>query len=194
MRSQRNTITRGGTGLALALCLGLAMGCGAGDPDGSDSDLIPQSFAVSECGGFGDSRLGGGAQAPSTYCDAEVLAWSYDSSAARLTLSNERVLLNCCGDHTVKLTEEQGVYVMTETDAPEMTSVGPSRCHCMCVFDMEVSAEPIASGVIDIELRRHVTDSGDGVQTVHRGKLDLSSGSGELVISTRDAGLWCGNR
>ena len=174
------------TPIFVALLLGA---CGTGDQDvDPTSDLIPQTFAVSKCGGFAaDSGKTYTKKLPLLkYCDAEVLQWSYDSKTGGLKLSNNRIPLNCCGDRTMKIKESSGTYVLTETDKPEMitTPQGTSgaRCGCMCVFDMSVAAQKVPGGVVKVKLVRNVTDSSSGAQNVWSGKIDLSAGSGTVVV------------
>jgi len=135
--------------------LDLSKGSGSTTLDPSDAgtwcqktdEVPPQSFAVSECGGFAPASY-----APGSYCAAEVLEWTFDGS--NLKLVDRRALLNCCGERTVTVSKLTGVYVVTETDAPEKKG----RCLCMCVFDLEVTLEKLMGGVIEIELVRDVTD------------------------------------
>ena len=170
--------------------LSLMLGCGVeGDPDSSD---LPQSQKVSSCGGFSktspQSHLEGGLElfAGNTYCDAEVLDWSYDKAGGKLTMSNNRVLLNCCGDHSISAKEVGGVVVVTEVDAPD--SLG-GRCGCMCVFDYALDLESIAPGTIQVRLDRHVKPGTP--RTAWKGKIDLSKGSGSVVVDKTSVGMWC---
>ncbi len=152
-----------------------------------DANTVPQTFRVSTCGGFAAGKQSN----PSfsgDYCAAEVLDWTYDAKAGKLMLTDNRALLNCCGDHSVKVTKNNGTYVITETDAPEQ---GNQRCQCMCVFDFEVSIEQLNGGVIPVELVRNVTDNTSGPKTLFSGTLDLSKGSGVKILSNKDAGTWC---
>jgi hypothetical protein len=153
---------------------------GGGGPE------IAQQQAVSECGGF-EAQLR--TTADTGYCDAEVLLWSYDSETSTLSLADNRIFLNCCGEHSMVVTEEEGVYVVTETDAPEF---GDARCGCMCVFDFTVEVYDIVDQAFDFELVRDVTDSESGPEVVYEGSLDLSEGSGSIVLDETDIGDWCG--
>ena len=65
------------------------------------SASLGQDSKTSDCGGFpikGDE--------PMLYCDSEKLVWSYSAGEQILSLANERILLNCCGDHSVQLVTE----------------------------------------------------------------------------------------
>ena len=153
----------------------------------NNPDGISQNYAVSDCNGFG-------AAAPhvfkdnSNYCDAEILHWSYDASTQTLSLADNRILLNCCGDHEMFMTLEQGVYVVTERDAPQF---GDARCGCMCVFDYTMEAHKIPLGQFPIRLVRDVTDWPEGSGIVYEGTLDLSQGSGAIVLDDTPEPDWC---
>ena len=147
--------------------------------------IFVQSARVSGCGGFGK-----GEQAPtdsSSYCDAEVLQWSYERNSATLHLSDNRVLLNCCGKHGMRVDFESGVYMFTETDDPG--SAG--RCFCMCVFDFAVSVQGIPEKTIPVRIERIVTDDPQSPYLVYEGELDLSIGSGSVIVDDRDVSPWC---
>jgi hypothetical protein len=185
--------------LALALSIGLAA-CGSENESTNPTPSeIPQTYAVSECGGFLEkATLLKISPPPQSYCDAEVLSWAYDQAAGTLTFSNNRIQLNCCGERTVSLFERNGEYVISEKDAPEqiMTPTGPSgaRCSCMCVFDLAVQGEKIPGGMIKVRLVREVTDSNEPAQTIFAGKINLSEGSGSIVIDSSPVGMDASDR
>jgi hypothetical protein len=189
--------------LALAACGGDSGGSGssagtggAGGAGGAGGgSALTQFPAVSECGGFVKSGSPGAkidppTTDPATYCDAERLLWVYDAASQSLGLSNTRVLLNCCGDHSISVVEEDGTYVINEVDAPE-AAAGGARCGCMCVFDYTISVEPIPAGALPVRLVLDVTDSMMPPKVVFEGSLDLSKGSGELVIDPNTVDPWC---
>ena len=164
----------------------LVCACGVEEAP-KEGNTIPQSSRVSECGGF-DAAQRSSTSYTGDYCASEVLGWTYDAKAGKLKLTDNRVLLNCCGDHSVKVSKQNGTYVITETDAPQQ---GNQRCQCMCVFDFELSIEQLSGGVISIELVRDVTDDASGPESVFKGKLDLSKGAGAEVVNSKDASSWC---
>jgi hypothetical protein len=170
------------------MTFGTACGELSGDPE-QDDQLIPQTFAVSECGGFKVTPQSNNSYQPAGYCDAEVLEWTFEPKDGTLRFSNNRVLLNCCGDRKVTLKEVKGKLVINETDAPELST--GARCHCMCVFDLAVEALKVPGGVVQVELHRSITDGTGGPTLVFDGKLDLNKGSGTLVIDKTDVGPWC---
>ncbi len=168
--------------------IALLTACGTGEQSKPGTpELLPQTQAISECGGFELHQLSKIIQPPQSYCDAEVLRWSHDPQSATLAFANERVLLNCCGERSMKLTEVNGQYLLQEVDSPEqvMTAGGPegARCDCTCVFDLQVEAQQIPGGTIQVRLVREITDSGPA-QTLFAGTIDLSAGSGSIIIDT----------
>lgn len=163
-----------------ALALLGACGTESQNPGAPGPELLPQTQAISECGGLKPYELSQIIQpAPASYCDAEVLRWAYDAQAGTLVFSNERISLNCCGTRSIKLTEAGGEYLLKEVDSPEQAG----RCDCMCVYDLQVEAQQIPGGTIQLRLVREVTDDG-GAQTLYTGAIDLSAGSGTIVIDS----------
>ena len=144
--------------------------------------------AVSECGGFSSSPKGPSGPDQDTgssesYCADDVMSWAYDASEQTLSVLNKGVFLNCCGERAISVTQEDGTYVLTEQDQPED---GDLRCSCMCMFDYAVDVPDLAEGSIDVKLVRAIDDA---ISTIWEGSLDLSEGSGEVLIE-EDAG-WC---
>jgi hypothetical protein len=174
----------------LTLCLTAAL---AFTLVGCNESQLTQRPATSQCGGFfGDntnahkSPMGD----PATYCDAEVLWWSYASETQTLALADNRMMLNCCGDHSIDVALENGTYVVTETDAPQ-ASAGGARCGCMCVFDFTTEVEPVPAGTIQLRVVRNVTDSEVGPETIWEGALDLTAGSGNVTLDASGVDMWC---
>jgi len=71
-----------------------------------DPGKLEQKVKISECGGFQNSLFQDSnsdtGPAPRKYCDAEVLAWEYDETTGIIRFSNNRVLLNCCGERSIQ--------------------------------------------------------------------------------------------
>ena len=151
---------------------------------GEASELV-QTSTTSECGGFAATTR---EASTAGYCDAEVLAWSYDADSGSVSLADERMLLNCCGDHSISASLVDGVYVLEEVDAPEG---GAGRCDCMCVFDFAIELAGVGPGSMPIRILRDVTDQGDGQVLVWEGSIDLGLGSGAEIIDDSDIGMWC---
>jgi hypothetical protein len=149
-----------------------------------------QEDRVSGCGGFeagGEPLLGDPEE--SDYCAAEVLHWIYEPAGQTLKIADARILLNCCGDHSMSMDRDGDVYVFTEMDAPEG---GYGRCLCMCVYDYTITVHGIPEELITIRIDRDVTDDQDPVETVFETQLDLTLGSGSQIIDETDVGDWCG--
>ena len=213
--------------ILVACAATILFACGGSDDPGNNgnpsdpttpdpaSHVIAQTYAVSECGGFkteesrkaDDSGQGtkpqpvpgdDPGQAPvSAYCAAERLDYAYDAISGTLKLSNARVMLNCCGEHSVKLEKQaDGSYVLREVDAPEIVEIAgqqqPSRCHCMCPFDFSLEAKDIPAGAIELKIVREVTDSDAPAEEIFSGQLDLSQANGSAVVDGEAVIGFCG--
>ncbi len=172
--------------ILLSLSLVLFVDCGGTSEEEPPS--ITQTDAVSGCGGFPVTRAPVFDDYTGEYCDAEVLHWEYDETNQKLDIRDARILLNCCGEHSMDVAFDDGVYVVTETDAPEGAG---ARCDCMCVYDFDLTASGIPGGLITVRLMRHVTDSGDAYQ-VWEGELDLAESSGFVILDDTAEDMWCG--
>lgn len=174
---------------AVGLMLGGALvGCG----EFTDSPGFRQSERLSPCDGFGGLVQPLRAEPPA-YCEAGVLYFTHQADGDRLTLLDSRVLLNCCGEHHVRLELEEGVFVMRETDDPERLPGYPEgvRCRCLCVFDFEVTAEGIPAERIRLRLERLVSDDASRSGLAWEGELDLTAGAGFVVIDPNPEPDWC---
>jgi len=171
-----------GTAVVIAWAVAVASGCSP----------LTQEARVSECGGFETAGQALEVEEMS-YCDAEVLQWRYEAQLQRLTLTNTRVLLNCCGEHSMDAQLEGSILIVTETDAPEQAGLlpGGARCDCMCVYDYELDVGNLAEGTIEIELVREVTDAEAGPDTVWIGVIDLAAGHGGIVLDETEVEPWC---
>jgi len=161
-----------------------AEGDPSSDPDPSVFEVLHQE--ISDCGGFDVALV---EEYEGDYCDAEVLHWTYDAASSTLELSDERIELNCCGDHDMTLGLIDGVYVASETDAP---LAGGSRCNCSCVFDFSIAAKGVPEEVITLRLERHVTDGSAMGGVIWEGTLDLSQGAGWVVVDDTES-FMCGD-
>ncbi len=172
-----------------------------------DEDLATE-HSVSGCGGFGapstklrEDATGeesvddeGGAQVEEenpddeldSMCGDERLTWSYDPSNRALTLYNKDIFLNCCGNHSVGIVQQGDAYIFKEVDQPED---GSARCDCMCLFDFKVILADVDQGNLALAIHRHETDQTESEVTIWQGNLDLSEGSGEVMIEENVG--WC---
>lgn len=156
------------------------------NPPPSGFEVTPQ---ISACGGFIASGAKIPKPDPATYCDAERLLWNYDASTKTLGITNARILLNCCGDHSVEVSRTGDTIVFKEVDAPE-AAAGGTRCACECVFDYAADITSVEPGNISIRVLRNVTDAPPEA-TVWEGMIDTSAGEGEVVVSMESADPWC---
>lgn len=148
---------------------------------------LTETPQISDCGGFAQKgRADNGP--PTSYCDAEVLTWSYDAASRTLSFQDERVYLNCCGDHSLRSSLESGKLVLRQTDAPDPRG---GRCGCMCVFDFNTSVSPIVGATIEVEIVRDVTDDTQAAKQMYSATLDLSQGAGSAILDTTDVGDFC---
>jgi hypothetical protein len=157
-------------------------GGGSGGTGTGQGEQLTQLDELSDCGeSMGEEG----------YCDAELLLWSYDAEEEQLSLEDQRMELNCCGERAWTIEKEGETYVATEVDAPEVIEGQETRCDCVCVFDFHLAASPVPTGIIDLEVRRHVTDAAEGPVTLFHGPIDLGAGSGQVVI-TEEPAVFCG--
>jgi len=168
----------------LSLLLLFILSCDSESPVQTPDEIIDSISKISGCGGFPDAakRMDTGIPFtidPSTYCNAERLHWLYDENTRTLSVLNSRVLLNCCGDHTITAAFEKGVLVIAEDDQPES---GTGRCYCVCVFDFFVEITGISPGIITLRLDLTVDDI---TVTKWEGKIDLGKGNGEIIIDDK---------
>jgi hypothetical protein len=158
----------------------MAWGCGdfVGEP----------TSKISECGGLeaGGDTLPKARGYSDAYCDAEVLHWLFDTSTQTLTLTHARVAANCCGDHSLSVKLQEGVYVVTEVDKWKP----PGRCRCICVYDYTVDIPGVSGDTVEIKLVREVIDPPPESEsfTVWEGSLDLSEGEGWFIIDETPVG------
>ena len=139
---------------------------------------------LSECGGFAAIPRAGNDPA----CADELLDWEVDAEDGVIHFTNTGVFLNCCGAHGITVALVQGVYVITETDDPHPVD---GRCKCMCMFDFAVDMPIVEATTIGVRIERLVAEDGETLATIWEGDIDLTAGSGEIVVE-EDVG-WCDN-
>ena len=169
------------TGIFLSALMLVMISCQSDTPVQTLPNITASSFQVSECGGFITAKKAAGSVVPfsldpHTYCDAERFLWNYDEKDRTVSILNTRVLLNCCGDHSVSTSFENGTIIITENDQPEN---GTGRCRCMCVFDYFVAISGISPGNYPTRLELTIDDS---TETKWEGILVVIDGSGEIII------------
>lgn len=79
---------------------------------------------------------------------------------------------------------EDGIYVITERDAPEVSeNEAAKRCKCVCPFDYRIEIKKVPHEPVALRLVRDVTDDEQWTnRVVWEGPLDLTKESGEIVI------------
>ncbi|MBP7125986.1 hypothetical protein KBD49_06445 [Myxococcota bacterium] len=161
--------------------------CGDAAPgeDGTADAAEPgtPSYRISGCGGFGAPD---GGRSAAGYCDAEVLSWLWDPVTGSLVIQDRRVLLNCCGDRSMRARWSGDTLVLEETDAPPQEG----RCRCLCVFDFEATVPGVQAATVPVRLVREVTDSGEGPRVLWEAMLDAGS-PGAVVLDPVPVGYGC---
>ncbi len=148
---------------------------------------IGVNAAISECGGFETVTR---ALEENPDCGDHRLLLTVDADAPDVVhLLDENVWLNCCGEHTIRVYNEHGVYAVYETDEPEGALFGGARCGCMCLFDFAVDIPDVKDSIISVRVVLDVTDDDEPAQTVWEGDVDLTHGAAEVLIR-EDVG-WC---
>jgi hypothetical protein len=174
---------KNGTKVAIALAVlgGLWFGC-VEESEPFEPGVLEQHHAISDCGGFAANAGDPGTdeEGADGYCDAELLNWAYDDETQALEMTDARLVLNCCGERTMAMEYVEGVYVVTETDAPE-GDVG-ARCDCVCVFDIALAVEGLPEETIPVRLQRVVTDEMTSPVVIWEGDLRLGDGEGSVVL------------
>jgi hypothetical protein len=157
---------------------------------GGTPDELTTKALLSECGGLSEEEKASAipdTRAPSDYCDAEMLHWTYDAESGVLHLLDARIVLNCCGEHDMTFERQpNGTYLIRETDV----AGDAGRCRCTCVFDYQITVENLFAGGIDIEIVREVEPETEVID-VWKGHLSLDTGSGSVVIDDTGAEPWC---
>jgi len=167
--------------LLVMSCFYPLMGCPATTQEGE----------VSDCGGFTDTGeesfaiTDPGHDGLRDYCDAQVLYWEFEDGT--LTILDSRVMLNCCGQHSVSISGGD-IITIFEIDDPEP---GDLRCDCRCAYDFRAELHGLATGAVEVELLLHVTDVTVEPTQMWSDTLDLSDGSGEIVIDATPEPDFC---
>ena len=142
----------------------------------NESTGIGINSRISACGGFGDINTIVKSNNPEDETCNEVLNWKYNSESNIISLQNDNVGLNCCGEHSINVKKIDGKYVVTEIDNSE----NGARCGCMCSFSYAIDIPDIKSNSIDIILKRDVEES--DIETVLETTIDLSENNGSVLI------------
>lgn len=146
------------------------------DDDTAPDEVLEQTSLTSGCGGFYyEANM---MECQEGYCDNELIIWEYDDNSNSLTVTDQRVFLNCCGRHSMTIEEvDEHQYAITELD-----EVVDTRCICECFFDYTVVAQDISAGILTLSIERVVTDWPEGSGLVWSGEIDTSEGGGTITL------------
>ena len=152
----------------------------------NETEDISETAKVSVCGGFDDADEAETADGKRGISE-ERLSWKYNKSKKLLTLVNENVWLNCCGERSVSASfnEATGIYEIYETDKAEMDGDTSLRCRCECFFDFKIKLPEITSDSITVKIFRVISDSEKPMSAVWKGDLNPGEGSGDILIGKR---------
>lgn len=154
------------------------------------NDNTKYSSEVSDCGGFQRSLNLTQSDVSTNYCSAETLLWTFNKANQELILTNNRILLNCCGNRKVEVSEEEDLFVIKEIDTP---SGSKGRCKCSCVYDFRTTLKEINEEPLSIRIVRMISDIENREKTIFEGKIDLRLGKGMFTIEKNDIGPRCNN-
>jgi len=138
---------------------------------------VEENVQVSGCRGFNSQNLYSLNNEP--ICD-HLISWKYNKIENILSILNQDVMLNCCGEHDVRIekTEDGIKYTMIDN------SVQGARCGCSCLFDFSADVKIVSQGELTISVRTDVEEN-EGPEAVWEGKINLSEGSGTIVVKER---------
>jgi hypothetical protein len=175
---RKGTIMRTTKLVVVLFAIALVGACGDDDDNNNQNGTVTTRAAISDCGGFAAAQKTH-IPSPGNYCDAELLLWQYSSATGTLNVSNNRIALNCCGEHSMTAAIENGVYVITEQDDPE---TGGGRCDCECIFDFTAELDDVPAGDVAFRLERYVTDDASAPSVVWSGTIEVHDGTGLITV------------
>ncbi len=147
-----------------------------------ERDDMGTGSSISDCGGFSllENRLATNEEDDMTR--DEVLIWEYDAATKAVSLLNQNVWLNCCGEHDMHIVagDNSTAYDIYETDQPERAG----RCSCMCFFDYQITLPNVQDSPIHLKLIRWVEDNTPQQETIWTGELDLTETEGTILIQS----------
>lgn len=139
--------------------------------------------------GVGDNTSARFTEENGDYCAAEVLRWHYDVPERRLTVTDARLLLNCCGQREIVVERADSMVEIIETDRPSETH---GRCSENCAFDLVAIVEGVAAGPTVVRLLRDVVDVQGSPELIWEGALSLPRvAAGAALLDGAHAGPAC---
>lgn len=152
-----------------------------------------QEELISERGGFAEAQLRLAGEDERDYCAAEVLRARYDATADILRVSNARVMLNCCGQRSLRVERSGGptggALDITLRDEPAPDT---GRCEPGCAYDLAVGALAAPSSPVTVRLRREITDAPGGPALIWEGEVDPAAAPQAVVLDAAPAARGCG--
>ena len=147
------------------------------DPEEVEAEGVEENVRVSGCRGFDNSNT---VSLKSVQrCDQSII-WKYNNQEGVLNIVNQDIMLNCCGEHDVRI--EKGYksikYIMI--DNPE----NDARCGCSCLFDYSADVKIDLEDGITLAVFTDIAED-EGLKEVWEGRINLSEGSGAIVIKER---------
>jgi hypothetical protein len=148
-----------------------------------------QEELISERGGFSEPELRLAGEGEAAYCDAEILRIRYDEASDLLRVADARVLLDCCGQRSLRVERAGGVIEITQRDEPEP---GAGRCAPGCAYDFAVGLQiaPRPSPVT-IRLLREIDGAPRGPAVIWEGVVDPARGAAPVVLDETPAARGC---
>ncbi|MCA9520394.1 MAG: hypothetical protein KC609_05460 [Myxococcales bacterium] len=149
-------------------------GCGSNGGPCRTLDGLKQCPETSVCGGFAI----GSPFRVDDFCASERLIWRYDATARELQLVYQRLAADCARHVGLELRRHGAGYRLVP-----LLDLGPSTV-CLCDYGLalRVSGPPLRFA---LEI-----DGISGVDARWSGELDLSLGSGTIVLDDQPA-LFC---
>lgn len=152
-----------------------------------------QEELISERGGFAEAQLRLAGEDERDYCAAEVLRARYDATADLLRVSNARVMLNCCGQRSLRVERSGGptggTLDITLRDEPAPDT---GRCEPGCAYDLAVGALAAPSSPVTVRLTREITDAPGGPALIWEGQVDPTAAPQAVVLNGAPAAPGCG--
>ena len=161
----------------------------------SCSNDIGQNSKISECGGFKVDNFIKKAVCvenspqkivklnPDEDKCKDYLKWEYNESSKVLSLTHLNSYLNCCGEHSIYVSENSNnSYTIIEDDEPE--GIMGARCSCMCTYSFYTEIHNVKKESIKINLKVDVEENTEVETLLNNSVIDLTQGenSGKILI------------
>ncbi|HPG35117.1 MAG TPA: hypothetical protein PLG63_02170 [bacterium] len=144
----------------------------------SDSNLA-ENAKVSGCGGFKDEAFAISFKDETELdakCDQQII-WKYDEQSGVLTVLNTNIILNCCGNQSIKIEENDGGYDFVMIDKSERGA----RCNCICLYDYTADIKNISGKSVKLSVYIDIEEEKER-QLFWEGDIDLTEKSGTIKV------------